>query len=138
MTTKMNNAGKPWSPEENGTLIREYTVHQLDILEISRRHGRTPTSILCKLKSNNIIHNEADARGYNDYMEQKAANPEAFTTPRAARDPNSAPSSAPTITNAALLKEITDMKKEIHELHAEIRELTALMRASFEFEEVDA
>lgn len=120
----MNNAGKQWSPEENGTLIREYNVHQLDILEIAKRHGRTPVSIMCKLKANNVIHNDVDARGYADFMAQKTANPAAFVN-----------TSAPSVTNGQLLKEIGDMKNEIRELRDEIRELTALMRASFEFTE---
>ncbi len=61
----LNNVGSPWSKEEDKQLIKLYNEDKLDVIQISKLHGRAVGGILARLVKNNIIPNKIVARGYN-------------------------------------------------------------------------
>jgi hypothetical protein len=63
-----NRAGKPWSPEEDEQLVKEYTVDTLSLLELCEKHNRKPGGITSRLKYLNLIDERVAARGYSDYL----------------------------------------------------------------------
>jgi hypothetical protein len=65
--TNTKNAGEPWSAEEDEQLNKLYNTDKLDILEISKIHGRNPGGIISRLLKNNYIPNRMSARGYKTY-----------------------------------------------------------------------
>ncbi len=61
----LNNIGAPWSKEEDKQLIKLYNEDKLDVIQISKLHGRAIGGILARLVKNHIIPNKMLARGYN-------------------------------------------------------------------------
>jgi len=63
-----DRSGKPWPEEEDNQLLKEYNEDKMDIIEIGHMHKRTPGGIAYRLKRIDVITNQIDARGYQEYQ----------------------------------------------------------------------
>jgi hypothetical protein len=63
------NYGKPWKEQEDNQLNDLYSVHLLDIMEISKIHKRGPWEISSRLLELKYITNLQSARGYTKYWD---------------------------------------------------------------------
>jgi hypothetical protein len=61
-------AGKPWSPQEDEQLIKEYTNDKLGLLRLCEIHKRNPGGITSRLKRLNLINIRQEARGYEEFI----------------------------------------------------------------------
>jgi hypothetical protein len=62
-----DKSGAQWTLKEEADLINEYVQGGLSIMKIGEIHKRTPGGISWQLKRLNIIDNNLEARGYQEY-----------------------------------------------------------------------
>ena len=62
-----DKSGTQWTVKEEADLINEYVQGGLSIMKIGEIHKRTPGGISWQLKRLNIIDNNLEARGYQEY-----------------------------------------------------------------------
>lgn len=62
-----DKSGTQWTVKEEADLINEYVHGGLSIMKIGEIHKRTPGGISWQLKRLNIIDNNLEARGYQEY-----------------------------------------------------------------------
>jgi hypothetical protein len=62
------NYGKPWKEQEDNQLNDLYSVHLLDIMEISKIHKRGPWEISSRLLKKYITNLQSE-RGYTKYWD---------------------------------------------------------------------
>ena len=60
------NAGGPWTVEEDSQLETLYNTDLKSVMEISSIHRRTPGGIISRLYSKKIIAKRTDVRGYQE------------------------------------------------------------------------
>jgi len=61
------NSGAPWSQEESDRLREDYTLHKLELKEISKIHKRTPGGIAYRLMKLGLIDNYNKLKNYDEY-----------------------------------------------------------------------
>lgn len=129
------NKGKKWSYEEDYQLKQEYTIQELNIVEIAKIHQRTVGSIISRLKSTEVLspflqpEEYFTVRGYNEYL-QDTEFKEAEKISR-----NKKEKEHPTLLNSNINSEISEIKRDIVEMKNSIREILTLLNSIYEFEE---
>ena len=150
METMFKNAGEPWKPEEEKQLNKLYNQDLLDIMEISKIHGRAPGGILSRLKLLKYITHRQLARGYdlykksNFYKQAIQINKENYKTNLTEKleqtiKANQLDNTLISICNndyIELQHDVKEMKNEIKDLKNSIKELVEIMKAVYEFEDV--
>jgi hypothetical protein len=61
------NSGAPWFEEEIERLKKEYSENNMNLLQISKLHKRTPGGIATRLVILKLARDVTDVLGYNDY-----------------------------------------------------------------------
>lgn len=107
-----SRVGESWEKIENEQLIKEYTIDNLNILDICKIHKRMPGGIISRLKHLGII---SDKRKNNKLINSDKTKIE------------------PTIVNSQS-RELIDMRNEIVDLKKDVKEMLRLMNALYEFE----
>jgi hypothetical protein len=151
MENTFENAGEPWSQEEDNQLKKLYNEDMLELMEISKIHSRAPGGIISRLRKHGIIsrYDKNVVRGYSAYQnsdlykekvskknekknknkseEAKKKIPTEFQTEDIIimKDKNK---------DVDLQKDVKEMKKEIKELQKMIKEIAEMMKAVYEFE----
>jgi ribonuclease HI len=64
----LENSGKPWSSNEEGQLIKEYTINMMNLTDICKMHGRNYGGITSRLRLLGIVKNSFDVRGYQEFI----------------------------------------------------------------------
>ena len=62
------NAGRKWTYQEDTQLRKLYIDDKLKLLEICEKHNRGPGGIISRLNYHNLIEENTDIRGYNEYI----------------------------------------------------------------------
>jgi ribonuclease HI len=65
---QFENAGKPWNSDEEGQLIKEYSINMMSLMDICKIHGRNYGGITSRLKSLGLVKNSLFVRGYSEYL----------------------------------------------------------------------
>ena len=144
------NAGEPWTQEEDIQLNKLYNEDMLDIIEISKIHNRAPGGIISRLFKHNYIVNRQSARGYNVYKNsdlykeivsnnKNKKKPEIEEKPEKKIKPTQIDNiliSINKIDYIELQNDVKEMKNEIKELKNNIKELVEMMKAVYDFEDV--
>ena len=149
--TICNNAGTPWSQEEDHKLNKLYNEDTLDILEISTIHNREPGGIISRLVLNKHITNRTLARGYliyknsDLYKQAKSNNIQKKIQQQTDALTNPEKNKTKQIDNLLisinkndyieLQNELKEIKLEIKGLKNTINELVEMMKSVYEFED---
>ena len=64
---KFKKSFKKWTIREDNKLKRLYIKEELELIEISIMHKRTPGAIISRLIKNNIVNNKLEIRGFKKY-----------------------------------------------------------------------
>lgn len=65
---EFEKAGKPWSYSEELQLIQEYSIQQMNLMNICKIHERFPGGISSRLVKLGIIDERKSVRGYSEYL----------------------------------------------------------------------
>jgi ribonuclease HI len=65
---EFKKAGKPWSYNEELQLIQEYSIQQMNLMDICKIHERFPGGITSRLVKLGIIDERKDAKGYSEFL----------------------------------------------------------------------
>ena len=65
---EFEKAGKPWSYTEELQLIQEYSIQQMNLMNICKIHERFPGGITSRLIKLGIIDERKSVRGYSEYL----------------------------------------------------------------------
>ena len=128
---KFANAGKPWCKEESDKLINYYNNDKLNLLNISKIHGRTPYGIICRLKQLNIINITQQVRGYQSYINSDYYK---YKLNNKLKNKYNQTCDSTNTNFSELLNEVKGLNNNIKELNCNIKELIAIMNAIYEFE----
>jgi len=63
--------GYKWTDTEDKHLFNEYEESKMNVLEISKRHGRTPGAILYRLQTLNLIDKKVCEKEYEEYRQSE-------------------------------------------------------------------
>ena len=147
--TIFQNAGEPWTQEEDKQLNKLYNQDMLDILEISKIHNRAPGGIISRLVKHNFITNRTSARGYTNYKNSSlykeiVSNNKDKKTTEIVDKPKTKIKTTQ-IDNVlisinkndyiALQNDVKEMKNEIKDLKNSIKELVEMIKSVYEFED---
>lgn len=143
MSISLLNKGKKWLHEEDYQLKQEYTSQELKIVDIAKAHQRTVCSIICRLKSIEVLspflkqEEYHSIRGYNEYLqdleflkiEKESRQKKEFCSILNTKSKN-------TNTNIEEMNiDIEDMKKDIKEIKKDIKEILNFLHSIYEFEQ---
>jgi hypothetical protein len=143
------NMGKPWSKDEDTKLIYEYDVKKYDILKMCNLHKRMPGGIISRLRHHKLIIETTDARGYDEWVKSKLYNEprdSVLEKTKVIVSDNTTKDSSQKVTKKMLREqrfreivnsELHSIKKDLKEIKTSIKELTDMLKAVYEFEDVD-
>jgi ribonuclease HI len=66
---EFKNSGKSWSSNEEGQLIKEYTINMMNLTDICKIHGRNYGGISSRLRLLGIVKNSFEVRGYQEFIQ---------------------------------------------------------------------
>jgi hypothetical protein len=145
---------EPWSDTEINQIKDEYEIYEFTISQIADIHRRTPGSISYKLKNLKLINHNMLARGYDEYKnsnlykeivkngkiedaEKKQKKLEKIKAKNEIKSEIKSLTEIKNIENILLQNEISEIKKNITDLKCSVSELTEMIKATYEFEEIE-
>ncbi len=137
-----NNAGEPWTPEEEQKLNKLYNEDMLDIMEISKIHCRAPGGILSRLKFLKYITHRQFARGYdiyknsNFYKQGVLQNKDNYKKKLTEIQNNNNLIQIYKSDYVDLQNSVREIKNDVNELKNTVKELVEMMKAVYEFEDI--
>ena len=145
-----NLAGQPWEKKEDEQLIKEYTIDELNVLDLCKIHKRMPGGIISRLKHLNLIVMRNQARGHLQYQQSDLYKEICKYKEENRIKRNTERNKQPLITNAIykpiadkqtviqqnkqLSSDIMQLKMDVKEMNEKINKILDLMNAVYEFE----
>lgn len=134
-----------YSEEESMEIKKEYEIDKHSIIEIGKKHTRTPGSIAYRLKIIGIVHHPAVARGYTEYKaselykevckeyEKKDGERKEKREERVKAKETLSVSGMST-TKTSVMLELATLKKDMEDIKKDIKQILTYMTAVYEFE----
>jgi hypothetical protein len=128
-----------YTEEESLQIKKAYEIDTLSIIELAKKHKRTPGCIAAKLKMMGIIGVASMARGYSTYKgsdlyKEICKAYETKTAEKKEKKEAGTLSVSGPATKATVLAELNALKEDVKEMKKDIKEILRYMTALYELE----
>ena len=142
-----NNVGGSWSKEQDDQLKDQYVNKKLDLITLCNIHKRFPGGITSRLRKLGIVEFSNLVRGFDDYTnsslyeEIKNSRSSIRSQKKTEKENKYKLNILAQVNNSEnniLKNEMCEIKKNIKELKNCVSELTEMIKATYEFEEIES